>query len=110
MSGKLFNCLRSSLAILINLMSKSVIDEVVEPDRAFLIPEFNEVKEISIKNGCIAVGISGSGPSIFSLSNTRISSTKILDGISKHYKKLNIDYDGFISKINSQGIKILDSK
>ncbi len=93
-----------------NLMSKSVIDEVVEPDRAFLIPEFKAIKEISMKNGCIAVGISGSGPSIFSLSNNRISSTKILDSISKHYKKLNIDYDGFISKINSQGIKILDSK
>ena len=91
-------------------MSRSVIDEVVEPDRALLIPEFDKVKEISKKNGCIAVGISGSGPSIFSLSNNRISSTKILDSISNHYEKLGISYDGFISKINSQGIKILDSK
>ncbi len=93
-----------------NLMSRSVIDEVVEPDRALLIPEFDKVKEISKKNGCIAVGISGSGPSIFSLSNNRISSTKILDSISNHYEKMGISYDGFISKINSQGIKILDTK
>ena len=93
-----------------NLMSRSVVDEVVEPDRALLIPEFDKVKEISKKNGCIAVGISGSGPSIFSLSNNRISSTKILDSISNHYEKLGISYDGFISKINSQGIKILDTK
>ena len=93
-----------------NLMSRSVIDEVVEPDRALLIPEFDKVKEISKKNGCIAVGISGSGPSIFSLSNNRISSTKILDSISNHYEKLGISYDGFISEINSQGIKILDTK
>jgi homoserine kinase len=93
-----------------NLMSRSVIDEVVEPDRALLIPEFDKVKEISKKNGCIAVGISGSGPSIFSLSNNRISSTNILDSISNHYEKLGISYDGFISKINSQGIKILDTK
>ena len=91
-------------------MSRSVIDEVVEPDRAVLIPEFDKVKDISKKNGCIAVGISGSGPSIFSLSNNRISSTKILDSISNHYEKLGIGYDGFISKINSQGIKILDTK
>ena len=93
-----------------NLMSRSVIDEVVEPDRALLIPEFDKVKEISKKNGCIAVGISGSGPSIFSLSNNRISSTKILDSISIHYEKMGFSYDGFISKINSQGIKILDTK
>ena len=47
---------------------------------------------------------------IFSLSNNRVSSTKILDSVSNHYEKLGIDYDGFISKINSQGIKILDTK
>jgi homoserine kinase len=93
-----------------NLMSRAVVDEIIEPDRALLIPEFNAVKEISKKNGCIAVGISGSGPSIFSLSNNRVTSTKILDSVSNHYKKLGIDYDGFISKINSQGIKILDTK
>ena len=30
-----------------DLMSRSVIDQVVEPDRAVLIPEFDKVKMIS---------------------------------------------------------------
>ena len=77
-----------------NLMSRAVIDEVIEPDRALLIPEFNAVKEISKKNGCIAVGISGSGPSIFSLSNNSISSAKILDSVSNHYEKLVQNREG----------------
>ncbi|MBT3646531.1 MAG: homoserine kinase [Cryomorphaceae bacterium] len=93
-----------------DLMSKSVVDEIIEPDRSMLIPEFDKIKKISIDSGAIAVGISGSGPSIFSLSNNTSLSNKILDNITNHYDKLRIDYDGFISKINTAGIKILETK
>ena len=48
-----------------DLMSRSVVDIVVEPNRRMLIPEFDKIKNISMSNGAIAVGISGSGPSIF---------------------------------------------
>ena len=92
------------------LMSRSVVDVIVEPNRSILIPEFDVIKKISKTNGAIAVGISGSGPSIFSLSNKSSTSQKILDNITSHFNNLKIDYDGFISKINSTGIKILESK
>jgi len=93
-----------------DLMSRSVIDQVVEPDRAVLIPEFDKVKMISKASGSIAAGISGSGPSIFSLSNNRVTSNNILDKISDHYNSMDIDFDGFISKVNSGGIKIIETK
>ena len=93
-----------------NLMSRSVIDHIVEPDRAFLIPEFDKVKKISSSSGSIAVGISGSGPSIFSLSNNRNTSNKILENISDHYRSVDIEHDGFISKINNIGIKIIETR
>ena len=93
-----------------DLMSKSVVDEIIEPDRSMLIPEFDNIKKISIDSGAIAAGISGSGPSIFSLSNNSSTSNKILDNITSHFEKLNIDYDGFVSKINTTGIKILETK
>tara|TARA_S200000501_G_C20808808_1_gene737441 strand:+ start:654 stop:1583 length:930 start_codon:yes stop_codon:yes gene_type:complete len=93
-----------------NLMSRSVIDQVVEPDRAVLIPEFDKIKRISKDSGSIAVGISGSGPSIFSISNNRTTSNKVLDSISKHYSSMDIDHDAFISKVNSDGIKIIETK
>ena len=92
------------------LMSRSVVDVIVEPNRSILIPEFDVIKKISKTSGALAVGISGSGPSIFSLSNKSSTSQKILDNITSHFNNLKIDYDGFISKINSTGIKILESK
>ena len=93
-----------------DLMSRSVVDIIAEPNRKILIPEFDIIKKKSKNSGAIAVGISGSGPSIFSLSNNTIISKKILETASNHYDKLGIDHDGFISKINPTGIKILESK
>ena len=37
-------------------------------------------------------------------------SNKILDSIINHYNEQDIDSTGFISKINSNGIKILESR
>ena len=93
-----------------DLMSRSVVDIIAEPNRKILIPEFDIIKKKSKNSGAIAVGISGSGPSIFSLSNNTIISKKILETASNHYDKQGINYDGFISKINPTGIKILESK
>lgn len=90
------------------LMSRSVVDKIVEPDRSILIPEFDSIKKISLDSGAVSSGISGSGPSIFALSNNNNISLNILKNINNHYEKVNIQYDSFISKINPSGIKILD--
>lgn len=92
-----------------NLMSRSIVDIIAEPNRRILIPEFDNIIKLSKINGAIAAGISGSGPSIFSLSKDTIISEKILKATTDHYNKLGISYDGFISKINTKGIKILES-
>ena len=92
-----------------NLMSRSIVDIIAEPNRRILIPEFDNVIKLSKINGAIAAGISGSGPSIFSLSKDTNISEKILKATTDHYNKLGISYDGFISKINTTGIKILES-
>ena len=47
---------------------------------------------------------------IFSLSKNRVTSNNILDKISDHYNSMDIDFDGFISKVNSGGIKIIETK
>lgn len=92
-----------------NLMSRSIVDIIAEPNRRILIPEFDNIIKLSKINGAIAAGISGSGPSIFSLSKDTNISEKILKATTDHYNKVGISYDGFISKINTTGIKILES-
>ncbi len=90
------------------LMSSSIVDEIIEPDRALLIPEYYNIKEISTKAGAIACGISGSGPAIFSLSKSSEVANDILNKMSSHFDSVNITYNGFVSIINSEGVKVID--
>ena len=83
-------------------------DKVIEPYRAMLIPKFEETRKAALKAGAIGSGISGSGPSIFALSKGRQTAEKVGIAMESIYKNLNLDYQLHLSKINTEGIKILD--
>lgn len=90
-----------------DLISRSLHDEIIEPNRSVLIPKFNQVKMSAIDAGALGAGISGSGPSIFALCRGKDIATKVGRVISEIYDKTDIEYDIHVSKINQQGIKIL---
>ena len=89
------------------LISNSLHDEIVEPNRSILIPGFNAVKNACANAGALGSGISGSGPSIFALSKGEEMARKVAESMSKVYEKIGIDFDIHVSKINQEGIKVL---
>lgn len=89
------------------LIGRSLEDHIVEPIRSILIPAFDAVKENSIAAGALGAGISGSGPSIYALSKGENTATKVAEAMKKVYDKVGIEYDVHISKINTEGIKII---
>jgi homoserine kinase len=89
------------------LISKSLHDVIIEPYRSKLIPYFHEVKNASLNAGALGCGISGSGPSIFSLSKGIETSKNVEIAIKNIYKNTSIEFDTFVCKINTQGMKIL---
>lgn len=90
-----------------DLIGRSLEDHIVEPIRSILIPAFDAVKENSVKAGALGAGISGSGPSIYALSKGKETATKVAEAMKKVYDKVGIEYDVHISKINTEGIKII---
>ncbi|WP_298239417.1 homoserine kinase [uncultured Algibacter sp.] len=90
-----------------NLISNSLKDVIVEPHRSQLIPQFNEVKKAVIEAGALGAGISGSGPSIFSLSKGLETAKKVKDAMQSVYLKTVIEFDIHVSKINIDGVKII---
>ena len=70
----------------------------------------NDIKEISLSNGALACGISGSGPSIFALSKGFSTANDIALAMKKVYSKTDLEYDIHISPINDEGIKIIKVK
>jgi homoserine kinase len=88
-----------------DLIGRSLEDYIVEPIRSILIPAFDSVKTESIKAGALGAGISGSGPSIFALSEGSKNASNVATAMKKVYDKVGIAYDVHISKINTEGIK-----
>ena len=90
-----------------NLLGESLQDVIVEPYRSQLIPHFNTIKTESLKAGALGVGISGSGPSIFALSKGKENAEVVAKTMKNVYSKTNINFNVYVSKINTQGMNIL---
>jgi homoserine kinase len=93
-----------------DLIGRSLHDEIVEPLRSILIPEFKLIKKLAIEKGALGVGISGSGPSIFALSKGKETAEKAAKAMCEVYDAIDLPYEIHVSAINDDGIKILHAK
>ena len=90
------------------LIERSMDDKVIEPIRSILIPKFTELKSSSLRAGALGCGISGSGPSVFSLCRGMKRAKNVSSVMKKIYDKIKLDYDIHLSRVNDKGIKIID--
>ena len=91
------------------LMKKSIVDNIIEPKRSQLIPMFDSLKQIANDNDSIGCGISGSGPSVFSLANGLKTAKIINNSFKKIYDETGIPFKTYVSDINKSGVKILST-
>lgn len=92
-----------------DLLKASLEDVIVEPHRSKLIPLFQMVKETALAHKALGCGISGSGPSIFTLCKGRHTADNVAEGIKDIFNSTDIDFDIHISKINTKGPSIINS-
>ncbi|CAG0926007.1 unnamed protein product [Notodromas monacha] len=90
------------------LISRSLVDVLIEPQRAVLIPEFYALKQAALEAGALGSGISGSGPSVFALCQGESKAIAVKTALNEVYQDLGIPYEINVSKINNQGVKILE--
>lgn len=89
------------------LIGRSLKDVIAEPIRSVLIPGFYNIKAEAAKAGALGCGISGSGPTIFSLSTDRETAQKVGESIQKEFERLHLKSEVYVSKINETGAKII---
>jgi homoserine kinase len=92
----------------LDLIGRSMKDVLVEPVRSILIPDFYILRSIAMENGAIGFGISGSGPSVFALTNDPETARKITDAQQKHLKKLEINSKAYVSSVNAEGPRVME--
>ncbi|MEC3908162.1 homoserine kinase [Tamlana sp. 2201CG12-4] len=91
-----------------DLIKNALHDVIIEPHRSKLIPYFNSSKAAALNAGALGCGISGSGPSIFSLCKGLETAKRVKEALSEVYSKTEIDFEIYVSKINTEGVKILN--
>ncbi len=90
-----------------DLISRSLEDKLVEASRSILIPKFDELKKQALDLGALGFGISGSGPSVFALSKDLKTAQNVKQMIQNRFNEVDIASEGFVSRINTQGPKVL---
>jgi homoserine kinase len=92
------------------LITRSLQDVIAEPIRSVLIPGFDDIKLTALANGALGSGISGSGPTIFSLSTDKETAENVGTQIQERFVKMKLKSDVFVSRINHTGARIADQE
>lgn len=89
------------------LVGRAIKDVVAEPYRKRFIPKFDELKHSLMQAGALAVSISGSGPSIFAVSDSMDKAKQLGNMMKQHFIHLSIEADSYTSKVSETGARVL---
>jgi homoserine kinase len=81
------------------LLGEAIVDDIVEPARAPLIPGYLEAKAACCEAGAIACSISGAGPTTFALAGDRGRAEALLAILDEAFTQAAVPGDGFVDQI-----------
>jgi homoserine kinase len=88
------------------LIGRSLEDHIIEPVRSILIPGYDILKKNCLDAGALGGGISGSGPSVFMLSQTAETAEAVGNQMAQLFTSLGIDHHVYTTTINNDGVRI----
>lgn len=88
------------------LIGRSIVDLFAEPVRTKKLPEFDVLKKATLKVGALGTGLSGSGPSVFSLCRGEEIATSVAETMKKHFSGHGIESRMYVSRVSEAGCRI----
>ncbi|WCE31198.1 homoserine kinase [Vibrio sp. SCSIO 43137] len=91
------------------LAAKMIKDVIAEPYRAKLLPGFEKAREYAASAGALATGISGSGPTLFSICKDKQVAERVARWLEQEYVQND---EGFVHvcRLDKQGSKVTGSE
>jgi homoserine kinase len=90
----------------LGLVGRSLRDEIIEPQRASMIPGFYDVKDAAMLEGALGCSISGAGPSIFALCANSLIAENVSAAMQQAFSKHRLESQVFSSLVNQGGAVI----
>lgn len=88
------------------LIKRSLQDVVIEPQRARLIPGFEEVKAAALEARAMGCSISGAGPSVFALCQNQLIAEECGTAMKAAFAKNGIESEVYLSGIDPEGARL----
>lgn len=81
------------------LVGEAVVDDIVEPARARLIPGYLEAKVACLEAGALACSISGAGPTTFALAADEGRAKALLDILDEAFTHAGVAGQGMVDRV-----------
>jgi homoserine kinase len=88
------------------LLGEAVMDPIVEPARAGLVPGFREAKAACSEAGALACSLSGSGPTTFALTGEPTRAEALLEILDEAFTLSGVPGSGFTDRVGP-GARVL---
>jgi len=86
------------------LFGKSICDNLVEPFRAKIIPNFWQVKKEALEAGALGCSIAGGGPSVFAVGENL---EEIGNAMYKAFEEAGVKCSVYFTKPSVEGVRVI---
>lgn len=83
----------------LQLLGEAIVDDLVEPARAHLIPGFLDAKVNALEAGALACTISGAGPTVFALSDSNERAQALLGILDESFTHAGVQGVGRVERV-----------
>ncbi len=83
------------------MLGEAIVDDIVEPARAPLIPGYLEAKASCCEAGALACSISGAGPTTFAIASDRGRAEVLLGLLDEAFAGVGVAGSGFVDQVGS---------
>jgi homoserine kinase len=94
----------------LDLLGRAMVDHIVEPHRAGLLPGFARIKDAALGAGAIGCNLSGAGPAMFALCRSVESAERVGDVMRAALREHGrLEGQLLVSRVSSAGARIVDA-
>jgi len=93
-----------------NLLKYNLFDYIIEPSRSTLIPGFPEAKEAALESGAHGMTISGSGPTVFAITNSNKTAKIIESAMVRAFNNKGVECNSLITTSSVEGSGIIKAE
>jgi homoserine kinase len=90
------------------LLKRAMVDNIIEPQRAHLLPGFYEIKEKAIEQGALACSFSGAGPTLFAITDNKEKASVIARELVLKFKSLGLQSQSWFEKMGASASKAIE--